>query len=83
MRSKLLYQLNDSADRSCQQDKIAPGARRNGIANRTINRTELPRFGKGRLAVAADDPTAEPMFLDGKAERAADQAGADDGDLAE
>ena len=83
MRSKLLYKLNDSADRSGKQDEVALGTRRNGISDCTIDRAKFPCLCEHRFPIAADDPAAESMFLHGKAERTADQAGADDGDLAE
>ena len=81
MRSEFFYQLNNSAYRSCEQHQIAPVTSGNGIADRSINRTKFTRFCQNLFAIAANDPAAEPMFLYGKAERAANQAGADDGDL--
>ena len=82
MRSKFLNQLNDSAYRRREQDQVAARARRNGVGDRGINRTDSLCLDEYRVAVTADDLPAKPVGFSCKRERAPDQSGPDDRDLA-
>jgi len=83
MWSEFLDQLNDSANWSRKEHKIAAGTGCNRISYRTIDGPKLARLWQNRFAVAADDGAAESMFLEGESERAPDEAGADNSDLME
>ena len=70
------------ADGRCENDDLAAANRVGGIGVSGINRSLASRTLENRCAIAADDSSGKPVLLQSQGERSANQAGADDRDLA-
>ena len=76
-------EIEDRDHGCCQYHQIAAAHGIGRIGGAGLNGAAVLSLLQHRSAIAPDDSSGEPAFLEGKAERASDQAGSDDGDLFE
>jgi len=81
-RPQVADQLHDRADRRSEKDDLAAADSVRGVDVSFVNSAFFARALEHRRPVAAHDPAPEATFLQGQSERAADEAGSDDRDLA-
>src|SRR5919201_789951 len=77
-----LDEINDGANRGCEQDKIAAFDRCLRFGNRNINSADLFGAFEDRWPVTADHASFKAALLDCQAEGAADESCTDNRDLA-
>src|SRR5450759_2191583 len=76
-------QIEDRDHRGCQHHQIAAAHGIGGIGGSRFDGAAVLGPLQNWSAIAPDDSSGEPAFLQGEAQRASDQAGSDDGDLLE
>jgi hypothetical protein len=82
IRPEFLDQLDDSANWRCENDQVTVLAGLNRIRNCNINSADSFGVSEYGPAVTPDDLSAESSGFGGESKRTADQACADDRDLA-
>src|SRR5581483_6573370 len=81
-RPQAFDQIDDRNNRSRENDDVAAAYRIGGMGNASVYRALILRTLQHRSAIAANNAAAKALLLQREAERAANQAGSDDGDLA-
>src|SRR5207302_5718022 len=82
MRSESLDQFDDCAYGSCKHDHFAAIARFDRIRDACMNRTHALGARQNLWLIAANDLSTESALAERQTERTADEAGADNRDLA-
>src|SRR5271157_1029161 len=76
-RSQPIDQVDNSTDRSCENNDLTSPNRVDGVSVAGIDCALTSCTFENRRAIAANDPTSKPVLLQSQCERSANQAGSD------